>query len=105
MVEKKDMIVLGKFKEKLDRDFPVEKIILFGSKSRGEVHEWSDFDLIIVSSGFNGMDFSRRGAKMYDYWDCNYPVDFLCYTPDEFNKLKRMITIVREAVRTGIVVE
>ena len=39
---------------------------------------------------------------MYDYWNLNYPVDFLCYTPKEFNKLKNQITIVREAVRDGI---
>ena len=48
------------------------------------------------------MDFIERGSKMYDYWDLNYPVDFLCYTPKEFNKMKNMITIVREAVRNGM---
>ena len=39
---------------------------------------------------------------MYDYWSLKYPVDFLCYTPEEFNKLKKQITIVREAVENGI---
>jgi len=39
---------------------------------------------------------------MYDYWNLNYPVDFLCYSPEEFNKLKKQITIVRGAVENGI---
>jgi len=41
-------------------------------------------------------------TKMYDYWNLNYPVDFLCYSPEEFNKLKKQITIVRGAVENGI---
>jgi hypothetical protein len=39
---------------------------------------------------------------MYDFWDLNYPVDFLCYTPEEFNKLKKEVSIVSEALKEGI---
>jgi len=39
---------------------------------------------------------------MYDYWELDLPVDFLCYTPKEFDKLKNKITIVKEAVENGI---
>ena len=102
MGKKADIKILNEFKEKLSKDFPVERIILFGSRATGKIHKWSDFDLIIVSSAFEKLDFFERGAKMYNYWDSNYPVDFLCYTPHEFNKLKKMITIVREAVKKGI---
>lgn len=41
---------------------------------------------------------------MYDYWDLRYPVDFLCYTPEEFKKLSKQITTVREAVKEGVVI-
>ena len=34
----------------------------------------------------------------------DYDVDFLCYTSREFDKLSKMITIVREAVRKGILI-
>jgi len=31
-----------------------------------------------------------------------YPVDFLCYTPEEFEKLRKRISIVSVALKTGI---
>lgn len=102
MVRKRDLIILKKFKVLVKADFPDVKLILFGSRVSGKVHKWSDFDLIIVSEWFNGIISFKRGAKMYDYWNFLLPVDFLCYTPKEFNKLKNQITIVREAVENGI---
>jgi hypothetical protein len=42
---------------------------------------------------------------MYDFCDLNYPVDFLCYTPEEFNKLKKEVSIVSEALKEGVEIE
>jgi predicted nucleotidyltransferase len=103
MGEKKTLIKkLELFKKRVDSDIPLDKLILFGSSASGKAHCWSDIDLIVVSRIFAEMDFFERGAKMYDYWNLKKPVDFLCYTPEEFEKLKKQITIIREAVREGI---
>ncbi len=76
---------------------------LFGSRAKGRPHHrWSDFDLLIVSKTFINKPSFERSAGFYKHWNLDYPVDFLCYTPEEFNKLKRQVTIVREAVREGI---
>ena len=83
----------------------IDQVILFGSRAGGEAHEDSDIDLIVVSPGYKGKDFFQRVSETYRYWDSSYPVDFLCYTPEEFEKLKKQVTIVREAVRTGIPAE
>jgi len=77
-------------------------MILFGSRATGKTHEYSDFDLMIVSPEFKGLKSFERGLGFYKDWGHKYPVDFLCYTPAEFNKLKKEATIVREAVREGI---
>lgn len=90
------------FKKNTNRSFPIKKMIFFGSRADGKPNKYSDIDLIIVSSKFKKLNFFKRGAKMYDYWNLDYPVDFLCYTPEEFNKLKKQITVVREAVENGI---
>lgn len=90
------------FKERVSMDLPIRKLILFGSRASGKVRKDSDVDLIVVSPKFKSMDFFKRGAKMYDYWDLRMPVDFLCYTPEEFKKLSKQITIVSEAIKTGI---
>jgi len=93
---------LKSFRQRVNKDIPIERMILFGSRAEGTANRESDVDLIIVSSRFKRWDFFKRGAKMYDYWDVGYPVDFLCYTPEEFNKLSKQITLVSEAIKKGI---
>ena len=102
MGRKKHIDFLKDFKKKLSNKIPIDRMILFGSRAYGKPHRWSDFDLIIVSKKFRNSDSLRRSLGFYDYWNYDYPVDFLCYTPEEFNKLKKQITIVKEAVEHGI---
>lgn len=103
MDKKKNLIKKLKiFRNMINSEIPVEKMFLFGSYAIGKARRWSDIDLIIVSPKFRRKKSYQRARRLYDYWDLNYPVDFLCYTPEEFNKLKKQITIVREAVETGI---
>jgi|SRR3989344_268408 len=103
-MRKKNAIVteLNKFKKQLSFNIPIKKMILFGSMAKGKAHRDSDIDLIIVSDKFKGKKSFKRSIGFYKYWNQDYPVDFLCYTSKEFNKLKNQITIVREAVRNGI---
>jgi len=102
----KDYIIKGikKFIERLNKDFIINNVILFGSRVTNKFKENSDIDLIIVSDNFKGMNFFERVAKMYDYWGLDYPVDFLCYTNEEFNVLRKKISIVKEALEHGIVI-
>lgn len=93
---------LLRFKVRAAQELPIERLILFGSRAKGKTGRDRDVDLVIVSAKFRTMDFFERGAKMYDYWTLNYPVDFLCYTPEEFRKLRKQISIVAHAVREGI---
>ncbi len=103
MDNKKNIIKkLREFKENLKKKISINEIIFFGSRVSGEFHKDSDIDLIIVSKDFEEKKFRYRAIGFYEYWDLDYPVDFLCYTPEEFNKLKNQITIVREAVKEGI---
>lgn len=101
---KKETIIkkLKKFKENLKNKISVNSIVFFGSRFEGKAHKDSDIDLIIVSKDFEGKKFRYRAVELYDYWDLDYPVDFLCYTPVEFNKLKKQITIIKEAVENGV---
>ncbi|MBS3157320.1 nucleotidyltransferase domain-containing protein [Candidatus Woesearchaeota archaeon] len=80
----------------------IEKMYLFGSMASGKTHKYSDVDLIIVSKRFKRKGILKRSPPLRMKWNLEYPVDMLCYTPEEFNKLKNQITIVREAVRNGI---
>ncbi len=103
MAKKKTILSkLKTFRKEVSYELPVQKMIFFGSWVVGKPHRDSDIDLIIVSPKFRGKKSFERGLGFYKYWNLNYPVDFLCYTPEEFNKLKKQVTIVREAVENGI---
>lgn len=101
---KKPIKEIKNFINNASKDFNIIRVIFFGSRALGKSSKDSDIDLIIVSDDFEGLDFFQRGARMYNYWDSDYPVDFLCYTQDEYKKLSKMITIVREANKNGIVI-
>ena len=102
MGNKKHLDQLKKFRQELNQFIPIQKMVLFGSRAYGKTHRWSDFDLIIVSPQFRKVKFRYRPSGFYRYWHLDYPVDFLCYTPEEFKKLSKQVTLVRAAVQEGI---
>lgn len=93
---------LKKFAEEILADYPLKEMYLFGSRAGGKVRKDSDIDLLLVSTGFIGKRRMKRSPPLYLKWKLDYPVDFLCLTPEEFSKKKKMIGVVQETVKTGI---
>lgn len=62
-----------------------EKIILFGSAAKGELHSESDADFLIIKKDtpLYGADRIREISKIIKR---DIPVDFFIYRPDEFNQ-------------------
>ncbi len=89
------------FLRRIKRKYSPEKVILFGSRARGEHLEDSDVDLIIVSKKFEGMNFLERIRRVATEWRGLVAIEPLCYTPEEFEKMRKGITIVREALKHG----
>lgn len=96
--------ILDEAKERLQKIYGerLKGLILYGSYARGDATEGSDIDLIIVSQSFKRASFWKRAITLYGYWDPDYPVDFLCFTPEEFEKKTRGVTMVSEAVKECI---
>ena len=90
------------FKKRLSKKIIIHKLIFFGSFARGDYRKWSDIDLLVVSNDFKSVNKAKRPVSLYDHWPYLLPVDFLCYTPEEFERANKKATIVREAVREGI---
>lgn len=101
-MDRKTAEITRRFVTKLRARYTIEKIILFGSRARGDHLIESDFDFIIVSPDFNGIPFTRRMASIYEYWDERCDVEPLCYTPEEFERKKKEIGIVSEAIKEGV---
>lgn len=46
--------ILNRYLRLLREQIPVEMVVLYGSYARGAPRDWSDIDLIVVSTAFNG---------------------------------------------------
>ena len=103
MVEKENFekLILD-YKKKISMKYNPEKIILFGSRARGDNLENSDVDIIIVSDKFESMKWPRRLAEVSELWSGVVEIEPLCYTVREFEEKKREIGIVSQAVKEGI---
>ncbi|MBI2499833.1 nucleotidyltransferase domain-containing protein [Candidatus Woesearchaeota archaeon] len=99
----KDKIIkeLKKFKKKNK----IDKMIFFGSRTNNKYTKYSDIDLIVISSKFKKIKSFKRAPVLRLKWELDYPVDLLCYTPEEFEKKKKEPTIVKEAVENGIEIQ
>jgi len=94
-----------KFASRLKKKYRVQKLIMFGSRARGDHLKSSDYDFVIVSQDFEGLRFGERMALVSELWEAPYGLEALCYTPEEFERKSNQITIVREAVREGIEID
>ena len=80
----------------------VEKIILFGSLSSGDVHKSSDIDLIIVKK--TKKKFLERLEEFYNYLNPQVAVDILVYTPEEFEEMKENNPFIMSAIKQGRII-
>jgi len=72
-----------------------EKVVLFGSLEKEDVHSKSDIDLLIVWK--TDLPFLKRLEVFYDAIKPNVAMDILVYTPEEIERLygeNRFITKV-----------
>jgi len=100
--DKRTLKLLKNHLKFLKKKFNPEKIILFGSRARGDYLKGSDIDLLIVSNKFKEIPFRERMIKAYGMWDKKQDLEQICYTPEEFKKKKKEIGIIKQAIKEGI---
>lgn len=89
------------------KEWKIEKVIIFGSRIRGNHLKNSDLDLILISEDFKGLSLTDRIGKIsqyYNHWKADFSLELLCYTPEEFEKKRKQIGMVKEAVEQGITI-
>lgn len=92
---------VARLRARVASGFPIERVVLFGSRARGDARLLSDVDLLVVSPAFRGKSLGERAGPLYVAWDLDLPVDFLCYTPEEFERERGRVSIVRVALEEG----
>lgn len=76
---------LNRIVEVIRRDYEPEKIILFGSLVDGNIHEWSDIDLLIVKKTIKRP--IERCLEICRLIKPRIGIDLFIYTPEEYETL------------------
>lgn len=90
---------LKSFIDRLKTDMQIKEVYLYGSFAKGEIHEGSDIDLLIVGD-FKERFFDRIG-KILDLTDL--PIEPLVYSVEEFEGLKESGNpFIAEALKSAV---
>lgn len=87
---------------KIIEEFHPERVILFGSRIRGEAKEESDLDVILVAEIFKEIPFLKRMPAVLRKTKFPKHIDHMCYSPEEFNRVKEMSSVVQDALEQNI---
>ncbi len=83
-----------------------DKVILFGSRARGDARLDSDYDILIIKTGIENQ--SEVEGDIYlnlFYEDFIAPVDILVATPEIIEKYKDSIgCVINPALKEGVVI-
>jgi uncharacterized protein len=81
-----------------------DKIVMFGSRARGEATETSDLDLLVVADSDKPM-LERSGQIYCALRDISLPTDILVYTQSEIDDWSLVRQhVVTTAIREGKIV-
>lgn len=84
------------------KEFNPEKIIFFGSRVKGTAKEGSDIDVLLISSSFKNLPFLRRMPLVLKKVSFPKHVDYICYTPQEYKKMKTESVIIKDALENSM---
>lgn len=75
-------------------------MILFGSQARGDTHDGSDVDVIIIKK--TRRRFLDRIGDVLELWKGNQALEPIVYTPGEFHKMTLFSDFVKTALQEGV---
>jgi len=102
MVKDENLI---KIKETIKNIFPECRIILFGSKARGDFDNQSDYDILVIVKQDLSIKEKRYYAGFIQKKLASIPLDVIVQTEMDVPKhLKRIESVVKEAIETGVFV-
>ena len=89
--------------EILIREYAPEKLILFGSVAQGDIHEWSDLDLVVIKR--TEKPLLERIEEVLRLVRPKVGLDVLVYTPEELESLvdERRVFVLDEIIYKGAV--
>lgn len=98
----KDEEILKNFKEKISQKFPSSRVILFGSRARGDAGPQSDADVVVIlknSASEEDQEFISDSA-----WEAGYPYGLVIvpvvFSQEEWESGPERFSLLVKAVQT-----
>lgn len=80
----------------LEEKYAADAVLLFGSTANGDIHQWSDLDLVIIKH--TNRRFLDRIKDVIELIQPQVGMDIVVYTPEEFAQLSEERAFVREEI-------
>jgi len=85
------------------KTYAPERVILFGSHARGDTHQGSDIDVLIIKE--TERKFLDRILDVYEICRQSPRIEAIVYTPAEFEqKVREGCDFIQTALEEGIVI-
>lgn len=84
------------------KEFKPKKVIIFGSSVKGTAKRYSDIDVIIISPYFSHIPFLKRMPLVLKKPSFPKHVDYICYTPEEYERIKEESSIIMDALENAL---
>lgn len=92
--------IIERFLEELKKNnINIEQAVLFGSYAQGTFTTWSDIDIALVSSDFEGDRFKDRNKIRRIKLEISSDLEPIPYPPNEFTPAD---PFVKQILKTGI---
>jgi predicted nucleotidyltransferase len=104
-MDRETAIEAERFAKRAKKSMSIEKIILFGSRARGDNFITSDFDFVVVSDDFQGISSAKRYSRLLELWSSPNDMEALCYTSEEWNSIRNKRGILLNAQKEGIIIK
>jgi hypothetical protein len=102
---------LRRYLERVDDRWTIDQAVLGGARVADEHgappqrERGPEYVIVLVSGAYEGMPWLERvyhAGSLWDALEMGAPADVHCYTPDEFERKRTSLRVVREAVDDGI---
>ena len=85
-----EISVTGFIRERLSKVFDIEKMVIFGSRARGDAKPDSDWDVLVITD--SDIPFIKRQSfALRQIGQRNFSLDLLVYTPQEASEASSLL--------------
>lgn len=98
-----DKAVMEMVVKRVKSVMPVNKVILFGSRARGDTHEDSDFDICVIVDALDESEIKyMQKIRRSLIGHMLYPMDVLVYSKDNFDYRSKHRSFEKAIAEEGV---